>query len=308
MRPLVQRLSYVSVDTIDPSQLAADTANIMGPRVVGRDDDKVLMSANSRHAEFIIHAADTNAYRACGLEAVSADAVDEVARRCQGAGVEVLSRAPSLPVIDKSVTFRTTEGLVFEVHTPMPHDRPLRYRGPGVRPKWIDHINFTAADPEQWSREMNAACGFLLSERSTGYEIAWMRAADGRHHTVAAVKSMAGGLHHVSWEFNSFEDFKRVSDTLIPEDRRLLWGPGRHGAGDNLFMYYRDSAGFLMECTAEMEIIPDDDAPVRISEPGENLSNWKLANQWGALAPIEWIQNYTPLSQTANVAQRQTAN
>ncbi len=296
MRPLVQRLGYMAVTAVDPERLAADTANSIGARVVRRDGDTIFMSSNRRHAEYIIRKGTDNLQAVCGLEAVSASAVDEVHERCRDAGLAVLSTTPSLDVIEKSVTFATSEGHVFEVHTPMPNDREARYAGPGLRPKGLDHVNFTAADPEKWAREMNLSCGFLLTERTTGYEIAWMRAADGRHHTVAVVKSAAGGLHHTSWEFNSFQDFKGLADALIPESRRLIWGPGRHGAGDNLFLYFKNSADFLLECIAEMEIIHDEDMEPRVCDPGENLSNWKVVNQWGPLPPIEWVEHHTPLA------------
>jgi hypothetical protein len=36
--------------------------------------------------------------------------------------------------------------------------------------------------------------------------------------------------------------------------------------------------------------------PTRIAEPGENLSNWKVVNQWGALPPLEWVEHHTPLA------------
>ena len=296
MTPLVQRLSYVAVNSTDPEALARDTANIIGAREVGRHGDTILMSANDRHAEFVIHPADSDCIRVTGLEAISAEAVDQVRARAERAGLRILSTTPSLPVIEKSVTFATSEGHVYEVHTPMPFDRPLRFHGPGVHPKCIDHVNFTAADPAKWAEEMHASCGFLLSQRTAGYEISWMRAADGRHHTIAAVKSHSGGVHHISWEFNAFQDFKGLGDMLAVEDRRLVWGPGRHGAGDNLFLYFKTVGGFLFECIAEMEIIHDIHMPARVVDPGENLSNWKVVNQWGPLPPTEWIEHHTPLA------------
>lgn len=296
MRPLVHRLSYVSLNVTDPTRVAQDTANIVGARIVEESADTILLSSNARHAEFILHRSDENTMRACGLEAISPEAIDEVKARCEAAGLSVISTTPSLSCIEKSVTFATSENHVFEVHTPMPEDRPIRFHGSGAHPKCLDHVNFTAADPAKWAEEMNASCGFLLSQRTSGHEISWMRAADGRHHTVAAVKSHSGGVHHISWEFNAFEDFKRLADALTVEDRRLVWGPGRHGAGDNLFLYYKDSAGFLIECIAEMEVILEEDAPVRVVDPGENLSNWKVVNQWGALPPVEWIEHHTDLA------------
>lgn len=296
MTPLVQRLGYVAVNSTDPEALARDTSNIIGAREVGRHDGAILMSSNERHAEFVIHKAATDCLRATGLEAVSPEAVDEVRARAEAAGLRILSTTPSLPCIGKSVTFATSEGHVYEVHTPMPHDRPLRFYGPGAHPKCIDHINFTAINPAKWAEEMHAACGFLLSQRTTGYEISWMRAADGRHHTIAAVKSHAAGVHHISWEFNAFEDFKRLGDAMIVEDRRLVWGPGRHGAGDNLFLYFKTVGGLQFECIAEMEVIFDIHMPPRVVEPGENLSNWKVVNQWGAPPPQEWVEHHTPLA------------
>jgi catechol 2,3-dioxygenase len=295
MKPLVTRLGYVSLAVVDPERVAEDTVNILGARVVDRSNDRILMSANERHAEFILYKAAENKMRACGLEAPDAEAVEQVQRRCQAAGLAVVSRTPSLPCIEKSVTFVTTEGHVFEVHTPMPLDRPLRFHGPGARPKCIDHVNFTAVDPALWAKEMEASCGFFMSQRTTGHEITWLRAADGRHHTIAAVKSANPGVHHISWEFSAFEDFKKIGDSLIVENRRIIWGPGRHGAGDNLFLYYKNSADFLIECIAEMEVIRDDNMATRIADPGENLSNWKVVNQWGTLPPIEWITHNSPI-------------
>ena len=208
------------------------------------------------------------------------------------AGLKILTDRPSLDCISKGVTFLTSEGHAIEVHTPMPLDQPLRYHGPGVHPRFLDHVNFAARDPVTFSQELHAATGMLLTERTSGYEIMWMRAADGRHHTLAAVKGNTG-VHHISWEFKNFDGLKGIADELGVENRRLLWGPGRHGAGDNLFLYYVDRSGFLIECIAEMEVIQDLDLPTRVADPGENLSNWRVVNQWGALPSLEWIQHFT---------------
>lgn len=193
------------------------------------------MSANRRHAEFVIHAGPSSAVRTVGLEARDAAAVAEVRRRATAAGQRILDDRPSLACIASSVTFATTEGHVFEVHTAMPEDRSRRFHGPGVQPNCLDHLNFAATDPVLFAAEMEASRGFILSERTSGHEFTWRRAADGRHHTIAAVKGKSG-VHHISWEFAAFQDFKALADNLSIEERPIVWGPGRHGAGDNLFL------------------------------------------------------------------------
>ncbi len=296
MRPLVQRMGHVTLGVTDLDRAADDAVNMLGVRVIESDEARVLLSSNERNAELIFRPAAKSEIQICGLEAVSGDAVDAVRSRCEASGLKILSDQPSLPCMEKAVTFGTSEGHVFEVHTPVPYDRPVRYLGSGIHPKSLDHVNFTSEDPERFTDEMNAACGLLLSQRTSGYEICWMRAGNYRHHTVAAVKNPTG-VHHISWEFASFQDFKTVADSLCVEDRRIVWGPGRHGPGDNLFIYYRDASGFMTECIAEMEEILDDGQPPNVVDPGENLSNYKVVNQWGALPSQDWIDHFTPYAE-----------
>lgn len=296
MRPLVLRLGYVALNVIDMEAVCEDAVNIAGPRVVSRTENCIMLSSNARHAELILHKSDSNGARCIGLQANNAEAVHTIKTRVKEAGLKIITEQPSLPCIEESVTFSTSEGHLFEAHTAMPTDRDRRYFGAGAHPKCIDHVNLTAEDPKKISEELNKAMGLQLVERTTGYEILWMRAADNRHHTIAATKGKAGGIHHLSWEFSSFEDFKKIGDMVDANDRTLIWGPGRHGAGDNLFTYYFDRAGFMVECMAEMEVIDDENFVPRISDPGESLSNIKVVNRWGAVPPDIWINHHNPFT------------
>jgi catechol 2,3-dioxygenase len=174
MRPLEQCLGLVAANSTNPERLAEDVSILLETRIVDRQDGKILISSNARHAEFVIHKADQDGLRQTGLEAVSPDAVDQIRARAEKAGLKVLSTTPSLPAIARSVTFATSEGHVYEVHTPLPHDRAQRYLGPGVHPKCVGHVNLTSVDPKLWTEEMNAICGFLLSQRTKACEISWM--------------------------------------------------------------------------------------------------------------------------------------
>jgi hypothetical protein len=39
---------------------------------------------------------------------------------------------------------------------------------------------------------------------------------------------------------------------------KLEWVPGGHGPGNNLFFMIRDPQGYLVEISAELEIMPDE--------------------------------------------------
>lgn len=293
MTCLVTRQSYMALNVRSIDASVQDAQDIAGLRLVERSNTRALLTSNTCHAELILHHAPENAARCIGLEASTAAAVDEAAGRLRGAGLRVLSERPSLPCIDRSVTFSTSEGHVFEVHTPMPATQPRRYAGPGIHPRRIDHVNLAANDPWAIFTELDRGIGLKLSERTTGNELMWLRAADGRHHTVGIVKSRSG-IHHFCWEFAQFNDFMRLGDVLDAQDRLLAWGPGRHGAGDNLFAYYVDVSGFMVECSAEMEVIDDARGfEPRVTDIPPDLSNVKVVNRWGMLPPRPWMEHHS---------------
>lgn len=298
MTALIYRLGYVALNVTDLDAAVADTQLIAGARLARQDDARAILTSNRRHAELVLYRAAANEVRAIGLEASSAAAVDEVAARARAAGLRIVSETPSLPVIARSVTFAGSEGHVFEVHTAMPEDQPRRYAGAGIHPRYLDHVNLSSVDPEATAEELCAVLGLVLSERTAGFELMWLRAGDGRHHTVGIARGQSG-LHHYSWEFSDFGDFKRLGDTLDAGNRNIVWGPGRHGAGDNLFAYYLDHAGFLVETTAEMEVIGDAGRPPTVTDVGENLSNYKVVNRWGALPPRQWIEHFNTFARVA---------
>lgn len=290
MTCLVNRLGYVALNVADLDAAVADALSITGLSLVERSADRVLLTSNRQHAELVLHRGRQNAVRAIGLEAPGAAAVDEVAARAGRLGWRVLSGSPSLAAIARSVTIASPEGHVLEIHTPLPDDQPRRHGGPGVHPRRLCHVNLASQAPLALEHLLAQTLGLRLSERTEARELVWMRAGDGRHHTVGIAKSAQPGLHHFAWEFAQFSDFMRLGDLLDTQDRVMVWGPGRHGCGDNLFSYYVDRAGFMVECSAEMEVIADDRPPNVISCPPD-LTNIKVVNRWGAPPPRAWIDH-----------------
>lgn len=148
-----------------------------------------------------------------GLEAYDADAVEAAAGRARDAGWRVLSRAPSLDIMDASVTLASDEGLVFEIHTPVPTDQPIRYATAGVAPRKLDHVGPKTTDTERLAAQLNAILGLQVSDRTEGGELCFMRAGNRQHHTCSLIKDSKPGLHHYAWAFWRFTDFLALGDT-----------------------------------------------------------------------------------------------
>jgi catechol-2,3-dioxygenase len=74
-----------------------------------------------------------------------------------------------------------------------------------------------------------------------------------------STSSFAGSTaHHFAFEVLDFSHLARQADHLMQNGYKLLYGPGRHGPGNNQFEYFRDLDGNTVEFTCDVQHIWDD--------------------------------------------------
>lgn len=296
MDHLVHALGYIRLNTNRLRAVIKDSTDILGLRVTRDTANEVWLSANGRAAELVLTAADENSTHTIGLEALSVDAVREASGRIASAGCILLSEKPSLECFDAGTTFKTPQGLRFEIHTPARDDMyNPRYQTSGVGPRRIDHANLISPNPEETRGQLSAICGMKLSERMINDALSWMYGGNRQHHILGVVKGTAPGLHHYSFEFPEFNMYCRLGDILDRFDRQLMWGPGRHRPGDNTYAYYLDSCGCMVECSGPMASVADDATfSPRIITNLKRPENVRDMNVWGTPAPLEWREHFFP--------------
>ena len=81
-------------------------------------------------------------------------------------------------------------------------------------------------------------------------------------------------MDHHSYEAGDWNYIKGWCDHFASNNIKLLWGPGRHGPGNNLFVFIEDVDGNWIEISAELETVH-----------GRPVKNWpqeeKTLNLWG---------------------------
>ena len=171
----------------------------------------------------------------------------------------LLSEKPTLDCCAAGIVFATPQGHMFEVHTPIPEEMyGRRHYGRGVGPLRMDHVNITSPDPVETQRQFELIMGLKLSEKMVDDSLIWMRGANRQHHILGIVRGRTG-LHHYSFELGDFADYRRLGDLLDLAGKELVWGPGRHRPGDNIYAYYVNSAGAMIECSSGMALVADDE-------------------------------------------------
>ena len=74
------------------------------------------------------------------------------------------------------------------------------------------------------------------------------------HHAINLLQSdKRSGLFHVAFEMRDIAHLKEILDTLAARQIKLMWGPGRHGPGHNIFTYHRDPDGNIIEIFTELD-------------------------------------------------------
>jgi catechol 2,3-dioxygenase-like lactoylglutathione lyase family enzyme len=65
------------------------------------------------------------------------------------------------------------------------------------------------------------------------------------HHTINLMETGSNRHFHTAFELRDWAHLQTACDYLSLNGYKLLWGPGRHGIGHNLFAYHRSPAGLI---------------------------------------------------------------
>jgi catechol-2,3-dioxygenase len=118
--------------------------------------------------------------------------------------------------------------------------------------------------------------GFKLSDNLANRMTFWR--CNANHHSIAFANfGPHHGFNHAAFEVKDWQDFMRAVFYMGEHKVPRQWGPGRHLAGNNLFSYYFDPEGNVVEYTAEVEQITTDD----YVPPFRDF----IADQWGSRPP-----------------------
>lgn len=146
------------------------------------------------------------------------------------------------------------------------------------RPARLQHIVTASRDPERIVRFFTDVLGFTLSDNVLDEQrrlrTSFLRCS-AEHHSFAVFKAPRDWFDHHCYEAADWNAIRDWSDHFSRERIRLQWGPGRHGPGNNLFVFIHDPDGNWVEISAELELVSHD------RPHGEWPHEERTLNFWG---------------------------
>ena len=267
-------LRELSLRSPDPAKLADFYRRGLGYRFT-RDEHGLLGDAADRRLRIVEGAARTLDY--AGFALASADEADALRARLHDAGVPF--RVQAWPGFGAAaIRFQDVDGNGFVFGAPEDEaDAPIDGET-SRRPARLQHVVFATTDIERLLDFHLRVTGFALSDRvvdaEDGLRTAFLRCS-GEHHSLAMFTASEHRLDHHCLEAGDWNLIRDWGDHFADERIPLQWGPGRHGPGNNLFMFVHDLDGNWVELSAELEqVLPD--RPV-----GKWPHEERTLNSWG---------------------------
>ncbi len=151
-----------------------------------------------------------------------------------------------------------------------------------LRPYTLQHVALYTQRLEEMVDFYTEALGFDISDWLLR-ERAWLR-CNSNHHTLVFMQGKQA-VDHVGYSIADGSELLRWADSLSRNQIPVLWGPGRHGAGNDLFLRFADTEGIHIELSAELQQYYDRDVttPPRLWHTRETA-----LNLWGAMP--SWIR------------------
>ena len=147
------------------------------------------------------------------------------------------------------------------------------------RPTRLAHVNINSTDVDGLASFYERGLGFRLTDRSK--LMAFVR-CNSDHHAIVIAEANVNGLNHVAFQMQDIEAVMRGSGRLVDAGFPIAWGVGRHGPGDNVFAYFIDPVGTVIEYTTE--VLQVDDSYV-VRGPSDWVWPPGRTDHWGIAPP-----------------------
>lgn len=286
----VVRPGFYQVRTPDVERMVHYYEDALGFAVTERSATGAFLTTSTDHHCVVVEQGEPDGRAALGFE-VAGDLAD-VARDLKAIGIAAELRHDAQPGIDAALVIdEHGSGTPLHLYSAQaPSGEPSSL---GIRPVKLGHVASYVEDLEGTQSFYTDVLGFRWSD-IIGDFFTFLR-CNTDHHAINLMRSTKKhGLFHVAYEMRDIVHLKNTLDHLAQREIRLEWGPGRHGAGHNIFTYHRDPDGNLVELFTELDIVPDEGSALFLPRPWHETwpqgpKVWdpgvEAANKWGPVDP-----------------------
>jgi catechol 2,3-dioxygenase-like lactoylglutathione lyase family enzyme len=251
----VTALRSIELGVTDLERATRFYSEVWGLRPVSSEGDARYLRANgAEHHAVCLRQSEAAHLIGMTLAAPNAAAVDALHAQAGKSGAAVLS--PPQPLSSAAgggygMTLQGPENLRVTISSEVARCAP---ESDASRPEKLTHVVLNSANLPAQMKFFRDLLGFRLSDSTDRME--FLRCGTD-HHTIALAHGEGISLNHAAFEMRDIDGLMYGAGRLIEHGHNVEWGLGRHGPGNNVFSYFIDPEGFVVEYTTEMEQVDE---------------------------------------------------
>jgi catechol-2,3-dioxygenase len=246
----VRKISHASYEMPDIERQLEYYTEILGLTLVDRYADATYLASTVDHHSVVLRKATQTQCTRIGFQIAPDADLGEFEKQTRAHGIKTERKKDPEPGIADMVSFEDPKGTVMEVFkpgSPASQKYPVR----GIVPHKLGHVAFHVTDVKHVTKFYCDVLGFRESDWMGDF-FSFLRCGPD-HHTINLMNTGSNRHFHTAFELRDWGHLQTACDYLSLNGYKLLWGPGRHGIGHNLFAYHRSPAGLITETFAELD-------------------------------------------------------
>ena len=134
-------------------------------------------------------------------------------------------------------------------------DRPQKMSRYALAPRQLDHVTVATANVRKVGNWYRDVLGFrFMATTYFGDDpnaiVFGVVTTNEKSHDLGLgidMSGMPGRLHHVAFWVDTQDELLRCADLLVEQGTAIEYGPGRHGIGEQSYLYFREPGGVRIE-------------------------------------------------------------
>lgn len=292
----VRKIAHAAYETPDLEQQTEYYTNILGLTLTAKDKDAVYLANTVDHHAVVLRRGAAAQCTRVGFELGPNDDLDAFEKQTAAHGVKTTRKKDPEPTIADMVAFQDPKGTVMEVFK-RPEPQAIKFTRTGVVPHKLGHVAFHVTEVKKVTAFYCDVLGFRVSDWMSDF-FSFLRCGVD-HHTINLMETGSNRHFHTAFELRDWGHLETACDFLSLNGYRMLWGPGRHGIGHNLFAYHRSPNGLITELFAELDQMKDEELGYFDPRPWHRDNPQKpkvwpkdpsASNLWGPMPPEEMMK------------------
>lgn len=251
----VKKITYVCYDTPRLSQQTEYFSEVMGLTVTAKDSNTVYLGSVVDHHSVVLTQASQALCSRVGFQVGAEEELTDYARHIESFGVKTAYKSDPAPGITEQISFLDPKNTIIEISKPQPV-LDLRYKSKGIVPNKLGHVAFHVENASKMVTFYQDVLGFKVSDWLEDF-FAFLRCGSD-HHTVNFIGSGSVRHDHTAFELRDWSHIQTACEYLRKSGYKIIWGPGRHGIGHNLFTYHKNPDGLITELFAELDTMSNE--------------------------------------------------